>query len=145
MTYSGFVNEEDESTLDEVPTILCEATATSEAGTYDIVVSGGSDNNYEFSYTNGILTITPSTGIGDLSIANVSVYPNPTSDVIKISMEEITGNTTYRLFTITGRLILVEAIEGDITTVDMSHLESGIYLLQLQEGDKVMNYKIIKE
>jgi len=44
--------------LTGVPEITCEATATSPAGTYDIVVSTGSITNYNVTYVKGTLTIT---------------------------------------------------------------------------------------
>ena len=44
-------------TLNGTPAISCSATANSDAGTYDIVVSKGSVSNYNVSYVNGTLTI----------------------------------------------------------------------------------------
>ena len=43
--------------LNGTPAISCSATANSDAGTYDIVVSKGSVTNYNVSYVNGTLTI----------------------------------------------------------------------------------------
>ena len=43
--------------LNGTPAISCAATANSDAGTYDIVVSKGSVSNYNVSYVNGTLTI----------------------------------------------------------------------------------------
>ena len=41
-----------------IPSITCEATATSPVGEYDIVVSKGSVTNYNDTYVNGKLTVT---------------------------------------------------------------------------------------
>ncbi len=43
--------------LNGTPAISCSATANSDAGTYDIVVSKGNVSNYNVSYVNGTLTI----------------------------------------------------------------------------------------
>ena len=69
-TYSGFVNEENEDVLDKKPTISCDAVVGSAPGTYDIVLQGGEDNNYEFAYTNGVLTVINA----DAIIVKVGVY-----------------------------------------------------------------------
>ena len=61
--YSGFVNNEDVSVIDTPPTIGTEATVSSDAGEYDIELSGGNDDQYEFVFENGILTIDNVTGI----------------------------------------------------------------------------------
>ncbi|MBL7877520.1 MAG: T9SS type B sorting domain-containing protein [Cyclobacteriaceae bacterium] len=58
INYTGFANGENSSVLDLLPTASTTATLTSSAGSYPIVVSGGNDNNYNFSYTSGTLTIT---------------------------------------------------------------------------------------
>lgn len=55
--YSGFKNNDTSSKLTKKPTVECEATKWSPAGTYIIKVSGAESPNYTFSYTNGTLTV----------------------------------------------------------------------------------------
>lgn len=57
ISYSGWVGSDNPGVLDTPPTISCSATKTSNGGEYSIVVSGGADNNYNFNYVNGTLTI----------------------------------------------------------------------------------------
>ena len=57
VTYTGFVNNENESVLTIQPTVTSTATQTSNVGTYPIVVSGAKAKNYEISYEFGTLTI----------------------------------------------------------------------------------------
>jgi gliding motility-associated-like protein len=57
IVYSGFVNGEEKSVLDILPTATTIANSESDAGSYSITVSGGSDNNYSFRYLNGVLEI----------------------------------------------------------------------------------------
>lgn len=58
INYSGFVNNDVVNDLDTPPTISTSATSESDRGTYDIVLSGGADNNYSFDLRNGTLTVT---------------------------------------------------------------------------------------
>lgn len=58
-SYDGFVNDDDVSVIDVLPTLATTASADSQPGYYDITVSGGEDNNYSFEYVNGTLTILP--------------------------------------------------------------------------------------
>ena len=55
--YDGFVGNEDENVLNSKALANTTATQISDVGTYQITVSGGSANNYTFSYVSGILTI----------------------------------------------------------------------------------------
>ncbi len=61
ISYGGFVNGEGESVLDSKPVASTAALKTSPVGTYTINVSGGIDNNYNFVYASGTLTITRAT------------------------------------------------------------------------------------
>lgn len=56
-TYSGFVYDESETVITNHPTISTNATATSDAGSYDIILAGGVADHYEFNLINGTLTI----------------------------------------------------------------------------------------
>ena len=67
--YTGWKVDDDESVLTKKPTATTTATKDSPVGEYDIVVSGGEAQNYELSYENGILTVTESTGIVEISVA----------------------------------------------------------------------------
>ncbi len=60
-TYAGFQNDEEESVLDVKPTISTTATTTTNVGTADITLSGGSDKNYKFVLNKGELTIGKAT------------------------------------------------------------------------------------
>lgn len=55
--YDGFVSNEDENVLISKASASTTATKTSDVGSYPINVTGGSADNYKFSYTSGTLTI----------------------------------------------------------------------------------------
>ncbi|MBB5634787.1 hypothetical protein HDE68_000672 [Pedobacter cryoconitis] len=59
--YSGFVNAEGESVIQNPPLASTVAVKNSAAGTYPIVLSGASAANYTFNYINGVLTVTSTT------------------------------------------------------------------------------------
>ncbi len=58
ISYNGFVNNENESTLDVIPSATTPATPTSNVGTYTVSLNGGSATNYNITLKSGILTIT---------------------------------------------------------------------------------------
>ena len=59
LLYSGFVNGDTAAAIDQVPAMATTATIASDPGTYPIRLSGGSDDNYTFAFTNGALTVLP--------------------------------------------------------------------------------------
>lgn len=56
-TITGFKTGEDQSVIDILPSIQTTAELSSPAGNYPITLSGGSDNNYNFIFVNGTLSV----------------------------------------------------------------------------------------
>ena len=73
LTYSGFKNDETASVLTTRPTASCVATSESNTGEYEITVSGGEAQNYDFTYVAGTLTIEPTAG-RQLFASNIITY-----------------------------------------------------------------------
>ncbi|MFY0685972.1 MAG: T9SS type A sorting domain-containing protein [Cyclobacteriaceae bacterium] len=69
-TYAGFVNGEDSTVLSSEVQIAVAADSTSDAGSYDIVLSGGVSDNYNFAYTNGVLTVEKASQEIDFELAS---------------------------------------------------------------------------
>ena len=72
IAYDGFVNGDTLAVIDTAPTTTTLATATSPVVTGGYVTSavGGSDDNYSFTYANGVLTVTKA--VATLSITGSS-------------------------------------------------------------------------
>jgi outer membrane protein assembly factor BamB len=144
ISYNGFVNGDEASCLDIVPTATTLANTSSLAGDHTITVSGGSDNNYAFTYVNGTLTITPVTGVNPITKFVPCVYPNPFTDKITISTE-CEGTGKYTLTSIIGNVFEEDAISSNRTTICLSYLKSGVYLLCVTINGKTQNFRIVKQ
>lgn len=115
-TYSGFVAEESAAVLTSTPTIETTATASSDAGSYPITLSGGSALNYAITLLDGTLIINKAnqtvsiTSISNKNIddAAFSVVASTTSG-LALSYE-VTGPAT-----ITGTLITLTGTAGTVT------------------------------
>jgi len=59
--YTGFKNGETSAVIDTLATASSAANNTSGVGTYNTVAAGAVDNNYNFSYVNGTLTVNKAT------------------------------------------------------------------------------------
>ena len=66
LSYSGFKNGETLAVLTKLPSVTTTATADSEPGDYDVVVSGAEAQNYDITYVNGKLTVTVPSGISEV-------------------------------------------------------------------------------
>jgi hypothetical protein len=92
VSYDGFVNGDDETDLNSQPAVICEADENSPAGEYEIVLSGGSSDNYELTLVNGTLTINaPEHLHGDVNEdGKVDI-----SDVVA-AINQMAGQATWR-------------------------------------------------
>jgi MBG domain (YGX type)/Secretion system C-terminal sorting domain/Fibronectin type III domain len=61
IAYTGFVNSDNEVDIDTEPTIETLADETSNVDTYDITLTGGTDDNYELDLGDGTLTVNKAT------------------------------------------------------------------------------------
>ena len=117
-TFSGFVYNEDESVIDELPTASTEADQSSYVGEYDITVSGGSDDCYEFTYVSGTLSI------------------NKISQTVTFTSfpEELLEGDTYTLQAeaSSGLTVYFESLTAQYATVTGSTLEG------ISKGDAVI-------
>ena len=71
----------------------------------------------------------PNVGLEEASAnKSFSMYPNPSSTSITV---EATGMETITVFDVTGRVVLVQAINASSVTIDVGSLNTGIYLIQI--------------
>jgi hypothetical protein len=87
--------------------------------------------------------------VGDAtSGAKYTVYPNPTTGVLSVDFETLSGgNLEVRVLDLAGRVVTRNTIAisagSNSFSVDLSSNPAGIYMLQLQEGERVETVKVI--
>jgi hypothetical protein len=59
VSYSGFVNDENDSVVTQPPMLAASATLASPVSTYSITLSGGAAANYQLHHVEGTLNVTP--------------------------------------------------------------------------------------
>jgi len=82
-------------------------------------------------------------GIGDVDTFGIALYPNPTTEVINFTRQDLTG-TQVQVVDMNGKIVLSETISSN-HTITVSSLKTGIYFAQLQVEGKQASYKFIKK
>ncbi len=98
VSYSGFTTDEDETNLSGTLTFTGEATTATTVGNYTITPEGFTSVNYEISYSDGELEITPKE-LTVTATADNKVYDSATSATVSLSDDRV---------------------ENDVVTVDYS-------------------------
>ncbi|MES2728003.1 MAG: T9SS type A sorting domain-containing protein [Bacteroidota bacterium] len=83
------------------------------------------------------------------SSISITIGPNPTKSIINIEQHALqqTVNSlplAYSLFNSAGVLITENKATGVITTIDLTNLNDGVYILKVIHNNKTTIFKIIK-
>ncbi|WP_178990056.1 T9SS type A sorting domain-containing protein [Winogradskyella schleiferi] len=83
-------------------------------------------------------------GIDDNTLETFSVYPNPTSSILNIQSSQDVDNVT--IFNLLGQSV-ANFTKNEITnsSIDMSDLSQGLYLVKISVGDKSQTLRVTKE
>lgn len=90
--------------------------------------------------------ITKSSNIESIDI--VTIYPNPSNDIITISFGlNVSNKNTYTINTLSGSLVELGKLKSKKTSLDITGLSSGIYVLNIcdKKGTIIASEKIVKE
>ena len=80
----------------------------------------------------------------DEGISEFKMYPNPVANFVKIISNDITNS--YKLYDIRGRLILAKNhLYKKNFEIDISNLDSDIYILNIYSETKQESFKILKK
>ena len=151
-----------------VPTInflddtLFSSNATSYQWYLNSVIIPGANNNYFVPLVNGSYSVVTIDGtectatsnsyvlttVGLTQLENngntLTIYPNPTNDIINIKGNENTENEIF-IYNVNGQVLLSKHFSNkNIEQVDLSALPRGIYFLKISGQDFVKVEKIIK-
>ena len=87
--------------------------------------------------------------ITDTLVPNLKIttYPNPFSNTINITsnIETALVGKTLKLYDVSGRLFISQVIQSQNTTLNVSNLPSGIYILKIEGKKGEFVYKLIKQ
>jgi len=72
------------------------------------------------------------------------VDPNPATDQMTLTLAKAAPGATLFLYNALGELIQTFELSAPVTTVDISSLRPGIYMLGVQSGSKIAYRKFIK-
>ncbi|MDG1475660.1 MAG: T9SS type A sorting domain-containing protein [Vicingaceae bacterium] len=94
--------------------------------------------------TSACVSVT-TVGINNINSENgLSIYPNPTKGLFEISLPDFSG-TSVEVYSLVGQKIVDEKLTSNVTTIDLSNNESGIYLLKIRTLKGVNVQRVIKQ
>ena len=125
-------------TTDQVLNIgLSQANQSDASGTINPLTSG----------TGTLMAIGASVGVKEISMnENVQISPNPTKDILNITLTTLSQNTKIEIYNTVGALVITESLNNKTSSINIADLSNGLYFLKVLEGNKVVAVKkVVKE
>lgn len=142
VSYSGFVNNENESVLGGSLVLECDYVKYENVGTYSITPSGLTSGNYAITFESGRLKVSKKQITAKISLLSDSIYV--TDHVLSVANPSVAfsglvnGDTLTVTYTAVNKETTVATPLTDSTT-----LEKGVYTVNaVFSGDKAGNYDI---
>lgn len=116
-------------------------------GTTDVDPQASTWSLTSLGQDDGYLVKFSQSGVGvdeSNSLNTFEVYPNPTSGIINISLNEVNGNSVVRLFSADGKLLMEKNISSAIIQIDLTAFASGTYMVQVQNENGTTTKQVIR-
>ncbi len=77
----------------------------------------------------------------------VAIFPNPTTDALTVTYAEVNVNTSVEIFTVDGKKVHEQKLNvgSTQTTIDVSKMPLGNYLLVITDGSNKNTIKFVKQ
>ncbi|MFT6966686.1 MAG: hypothetical protein ACJAT1_001906, partial [Marivirga sp.] len=76
-------------------------------------------------------------------LTGIVAYPNPTAAILFVDFAENNASFNYQVFSLNGT-VLVRGKATNGVQINLSTMETGIYLLEVTQGDKIFRSRIAK-
>ncbi|MHB1148302.1 MAG: M4 family metallopeptidase [Lutibacter sp.] len=116
----------------------CETFSYGEVEDYNVSITN-SAVNYGVSFAD---TSAKSLGNENVNDLTALIFPNPTSDFIQIKLAQ-NNKLSYKIMNRLGQV--VKAGNASNNSINVSYLLPGIYLLEVNDGQKSISTKLIKK
>jgi hypothetical protein len=110
----------------------------SSSGFYDVFVLNTQDGELT---KERAFDLEAATGINDISADQITIYPNPTRDVLTLQVSSTLVGSAYTLTDLTGRTVQSGTVSSRVSTLSLTGMSEGLYMLHV--GSR--SYKIVKD
>lgn len=111
-------------------------------GDYAVIISDGTCSD-----TSACITIN-NVSISELSFGNVEVFPNPTADFVKITLDGSAESINLNIYDVAGKLVHSELNLAPMTKLielNFSDFDNGTYLIKINGSGDDISIPIVKK
>ncbi|WP_034057173.1 T9SS type A sorting domain-containing protein [Lacinutrix jangbogonensis] len=94
-------------------------------------------------YESTLFELDGTLGVSSETLSEINIYPNPTSDYINIKTPNTIQIKSIILIDMNGKVVI--SSQNQIEKINISHLQQGVYLLQIHTDNGSLSKRIIKK
>ncbi len=114
----------------------CETFADGEVEDYTVNITASTSSFALFSGNSG-------DPLGNERSLDLMTYPNPAKDFVQVKLASKADVMTYKVVNTIGKVVQAGRLES--SNLDVSRLNAGIYILEVNDGQKSLTTKIMKQ
>jgi hypothetical protein len=104
-----------------------------------------SRNQFGYGVPDFNLALANGLSVDAFSNNDFSVYPNPTTDSISVTLPKASDIKTIAIYNILGQLVLEKIISSQLPTVSLKSLVNGMYFYKIDLDSFSKSGKIVKQ
>jgi PKD repeat protein len=117
-------------------------------GVYDVTLTISDGTNSQTLTKEDLITVEENVAIRNADQIQFVVAPNPASETIRVTMGQQIRDGHIALIDMMGKIMMTSGIslnKGESMMVDIRHLASGIYFIQINNGTTTQMKKLVVE
>jgi len=107
-----------------------------------IIIVTADDGVTTATYTFTVIREATVTGSEDIFANSLNIYPNPFTGAVHITNAE---GCILRVINVAGAVVHTQMLAGDVETLSLERLPSGVYFFRLEKGMKSKTIRVVKD
>ncbi|MCX7549091.1 endonuclease [Xanthomarina sp. F1114] len=112
-------------------------------GNVSVVIDGNSSTSNRVVFDDLSWTCYSTIGIGEHSLNELSIYPNPVENRLNIQIKDA-QETQIEIYNILGKVVFSKTLQKS-QSIALDHLKTGVYIIKLTQGSSTITKKLIKQ
>ena len=113
----------------------CEAFSYGEVEDYTVNISNSAPAVDNTSFAESL---------NDKAVEAYTIYPNPVSDLLNVTLNGIEGEVSLRIYDLQGRLVKQTLLNNFDTQINVEDLAKGVYIISVDEEKMPINKRFVK-
>jgi hypothetical protein len=105
------------------------------AGSYTVVIDSAAATATSQAVV--VVDTNCTSGINNIALTNLSVYPNPATSLLNINSNESLSGFNLHIYDVVGRLVISQVLEGNNNLINVGKLANGTYIYRITDAESI--------